>query len=34
LTSTYEAFFVIHDPLQALTTTDPTTYVVLGVFAN
>jgi hypothetical protein len=34
LTSTYDAFFVIHDPLQALTTTDPTTYVVLGVFAN
>lgn len=34
LTSTYGAFFVIHDPLQALTTTDPTTYVVLGVFAN
>lgn len=34
LTNNYEAFFVIHDPLQALTTTDPTTYVVLGVFAG
>jgi hypothetical protein len=34
LTTTYDAFLVIHDPLQALTTTDPTTYVVLGVFAN
>lgn len=34
LTSTYEAFFVVHDPLQAITTVDPTTYVLLGVFAQ
>lgn len=34
LTSNYSAFFVVHDPLQAINTTDPTTYVVLGVFAN
>lgn len=34
LTNTYEAFFVVHDPLQALSTTDPTTYVLLGVFAD
>ena len=34
LTASYNAFFVIHDPLQAIDTTDPTTYVVLGVFAG
>jgi hypothetical protein len=34
LTTSYEAFFVVHDPLQAITTTDPTTYVMLGVFAD
>lgn len=34
LSTTYDGFFVIHDPLQALSTTDPTTYVVLGVFAR
>ncbi len=34
ITSTYDGFFVIHDPLQAITTTDPTTYIVLGVFAR
>ncbi len=34
LTSNYGAFFVVHDPLQAIDTTDPTTYVLLGVFAN
>lgn len=34
LTTSYEAFLVIHDPLQPLTTTDPTTYVVLGEFAR
>lgn len=34
LGNTYEAFFVVHDPLQDLSTTDPTTYVVLGVFAD
>ena len=34
LTTTYSGFFVIHDPLQAIDTTDPTTYVVLGSFAR
>lgn len=34
LTTTYDAFFVVHDPLQAVTTTDPTTYVILGSFAR
>ncbi len=34
LTSNYEAFFVIHDPLQPVNTADPTTYVVLGNFAR
>jgi hypothetical protein len=34
LTSTYEAFFVVHDPLQKMSTTDPTTYVLLGNFAR
>lgn len=34
ITGSYEAFFVIHDPLQAITTTDPTTYVILGNFAR
>jgi len=34
ITSGYEGFFVIHDPLQALTTVDPTTYVVLASFAR
>lgn len=34
ITTSYDGFFVIHDPLQAITTTDPTTYVVLGVFAR
>ncbi len=34
LTSNYNGFFVVHDPLQAIDTTDPTTYVVLGGFAN
>ncbi|MEX2485638.1 MAG: hypothetical protein WED10_13790, partial [Brumimicrobium sp.] len=34
LTNNYDAFLVIHDPLQTISTTDPTTYVVLGVFAN
>jgi hypothetical protein len=34
LTMNYSGFFVVHDPLQAIDTTDPTTYVVLGVFAN
>ena len=34
LSTTYEGFFVVHDPLQAITTTDPTTYVLLGLFAR
>lgn len=34
LTTIYDGFFVVHDPLQAVTTVDPTTYVFLGVFAR
>lgn len=34
ITTTYDGFFVVHDPLETLSTTDPTTYVVLGVFAR
>ncbi len=34
LTTEYEGFFVIHDPLQPVTTTDPTTYIILGDFAK
>lgn len=34
ITMNYEAFFVIHDPLQAINTQDPTTYIVLGNFAR
>jgi hypothetical protein len=34
ITSTYEGFFVVHDPLQAVNTADVTTYVVLGDFAR
>ncbi|NOQ70532.1 MAG: hypothetical protein GQ574_00935 [Crocinitomix sp.] len=34
LTETYEGFLVIHDPLQDMSTTDPTTYVILGSFAR
>ena len=34
ITSNYDGFFVVHDPLQAITTVDPTTYVILGVFAR
>ncbi|MEO9531711.1 MAG: hypothetical protein ABJG68_13100 [Crocinitomicaceae bacterium] len=34
LTETYEGFLVVHDPLQGITTTDPTTYVILGSFAR
>ena len=30
----YDGFFVVHDPLQAIDTTDPTTYVILGIFAR
>ena len=34
ITSTYDGFFVVHDPLQAIDTTDPNTYVILGLFAR
>lgn len=34
ITQTYNGFFVVHDPLQAVSTTDPTTYVLLGLFAR
>jgi len=34
LTNTYEGFFVVHDPLQPISTTDLTTYIVVGLFAN
>ncbi len=34
ITTSYDGFFVVHDPLQDLSTTDPTTYVLLGVFAR
>jgi hypothetical protein len=34
LTSSYDGFFVVHDPLQAINTADPTTYVILGLFAK
>lgn len=34
ITTAYDGFFVVHDPLQPIDTTDPTTYVVLGLFAR
>lgn len=34
LVDQYEGFFVVHDPLQTLSTTDLTTYLVVGVFAE
>jgi hypothetical protein len=34
ITANYSGFFVVHDPLQAVSTTDPTTYVILGSFAR
>lgn len=34
LTTVYEGFFVVHDPLQPITTTDPTTYIMLSQFAR
>lgn len=34
ITTSYDGFFVVHDPLQDISTTDPTTYVLLGVFAR
>lgn len=34
LINQYEGFFVVHDPTQDISTTDLTTYLVLGVFAQ
>jgi len=34
LTTNYEGFFVVHDPLQPINTADPTTYLILGNFAR
>lgn len=34
ITENYEGFFVIHDPLQQLSTTDISTYLVVGTFAR
>jgi len=34
ITLTYEGFFVVHDPLQSVSTVDPTTYVLLESFAR
>ncbi|MCH8568179.1 MAG: hypothetical protein LAT67_07945 [Balneolales bacterium] len=34
LVSSYEGFFVVHDPTQPVSTTDLTTYLVLGFFAQ
>ena len=34
LVNDYEAFFVVHDPTQDISTTDLTTYLVLGIFGE
>jgi hypothetical protein len=34
ITAMYDGFFVVHDPLQPIDTTDPTTYLLLGLFAR
>ena len=34
LTTSYDGFFVIHDPLQTVSTKDPSTFVILGTFAR
>ncbi len=34
LLNEYEGFFVVHDPLQAISTTDLTTYLILGLTAR
>lgn len=34
LVNTYEGFFVVHDPTQDISTTDLTTYLILGVFGQ
>ncbi len=34
LTTSYDAFFVVHDPLQPISTTDLTTYLTVGAFGR
>ena len=34
LVDAYEGFFVVHDPTQPIDTADPSTYLVLGTFAE
>lgn len=34
LTRNYEGFLVVHDPTQAISTVDLTTYLVVGAFAR
>lgn len=34
LTTSYDGFLVVHDPLQPVNTADPSTYVILGDFAR
>lgn len=34
ITSEYEGFFVVHDPTQAISTVDISTYLVVGAFAR
>lgn len=34
LTANYSGFFVVHDPTQAISTTDLTTYLFVGAFAR
>ncbi len=34
VTTTYDAFFVVHDPLQAINTADISTYLIVGSFAR
>lgn len=34
ITNQYDGFLVVHDPLRPISTVDPTTYIVLGVFAR
>lgn len=34
ITSNYSGFLVVHDPLQPIDTTNPATYLLLGLFAQ
>ncbi|TNE78763.1 MAG: hypothetical protein EP332_13385 [Bacteroidetes bacterium] len=34
LTATYSGFLVVHDPMQSISTTDLTTYLVVGSFSR